>query len=196
MPSATVESGMTGTTDDAAPPDIETVFPELAAIEDPALREGVRAVWTTAYAETGADPSLPWLPPDHRGEYPGDVTLVGHLRDVTAVAIEVADALTERGYAVDLDLVIAGALVHDVSKPYEFDDGAVSETGRLVPHPHYGVHLTAEAGLPVAIQHVVLSHSGRGAVEPATLEAEIVARADEIVSRATRLGARTDPLVE
>ena len=176
--------------------DVDAVFPELAAIEDDALRAGVSEAWATAFAETGADPSLPWLPPGRRGEYPGDVTLVGHLRDVTAVAVDVAETLHGRGYDLDLDVVLAGALVHDLSKPYEFDHDAVSEVGRLVPHPHYGVHLAARAGLPLAVQHVVLSHSGKSAVEPVTVEAAVVQRADEIVSRATRFGARSEPFVE
>ena len=68
----------------------------------------------------------------------------------------------------------------------------IDDVGRLLGHPHYGVHLAAEAGLPVAVQHVVLAHSHRTAVEPATLEAEIVRRVDEVAAAAVRRRAVDD----
>jgi hypothetical protein len=93
---------------------------------------------------------------------------------------------------VDLDTVIAGALVHDVSKLYEFDGMERTEVGELLGHPCYGVAVVSRANLPVEIAHVVLSHSPRTSVEPATLEAELVRRADEAAAASIRAGAVDD----
>ena len=107
---------------------------------------------------------------------------------MTACAVGLADSLLERrpDIAVDLDTVIAGALVHDVSKLYEFDREARTELGDLLGHPYYGVAVVSQANLPVAVAHVVLSHSPKTSVEPATLEAELVGRADEAAAAAAR----------
>ena len=170
--------------------DIESVFPEIEGIEDDGLRTGVATAWTTAAGVNGLDvadlPEQPWLPPERRAEDPE--RLVDHVRDVTACAVGLAESLLERrpDVAVDLDTVIAGALVHDVSKLYEFDREARTELGDLLGHPHYGVAVVSQANLPVAVAHVVLSHSPKTSVEPATLEAELVGRADEAAAAAAR----------
>ena len=169
--------------------DIESVFPEIEGIEDDGLRTGVATAWTTAAGVNGLDvadlPEQPWLPPGRRAEDPE--RLVDHVRDVTACAVGLAESLLERrpDVAVDLDTVIAGALVHDVSKLYEFDREARTELGDLLGHPRYGVAVVSQANLPVAVAHVVLSHSPKTSVEPATLEAELVRRADEAAAAAT-----------
>lgn len=171
-------------------PDIERVFPELAAIEDDDLRAGVRTAWETAVAETAVEDleAAPWFPPAQRELGLGDERLVPHVRDVAAGAIALAETLEERrGTAVDRDTVLAGALVHDVSKLYEFDGMAETPVGDLLGHPYYGVYAVARAGLPVELAHVVLSHTPRTNVEPATLEAELVRRADEAAAAAIRL---------
>ena len=170
--------------------DIESVFPEIEGIEDDGLRAGAATAWTTAAGVNGLDvadlPEQPWLPPERRAEDPE--RLVDHVRDVTACAVGLAESLLERrpDVAVDLDTVIAGALVHDVSKLYEFDREARTELGDLLGHPYYGVALVSQANLPVAVAHVVLSHSPKTSVEPATLEAELVGRADEAAAAAAR----------
>ena len=174
---------------------VRSAFPELDRIADDALRAGVVRSWATAMAENGVEDldAVPWFPPVQRdlgidGEY-----LVRHVRDVTAGAVALAETLAERrDPAFSMDLVVAGALVHDVSKLYEYHDGEETAVGDLLGHPYYGVHVVAAAGLPVDLQHVVLSHTSRTAVEPATLEAEIVRRADEVAASAIRLRVLSD----
>jgi hypothetical protein len=48
------------------------------------------------------------------------------------------------------------------------------------------------AGLGSEVAHVVLSHSSRTVVEPATIEAELVRRTDEAAAAAIRTRAVTD----
>lgn len=112
---------------------------------------------------------------------------------MTACALALAETLIERRAAeIDMDTLVTGALVHDVSKLYEFDGTDATPVGALLGHPYYGVHVVARAGLPTEIAHIVLSHTQRTNVEPATLEAEIVRRADEAAAAAIRMEAVSD----
>ncbi|MFC7226611.1 HD domain-containing protein [Salinirubellus salinus] len=182
---------------------VREVFPEADEIGDPALREGVLAAWAGACEDAGVETAeslraLPWLPPVQRAlGVPADAErLVPHVRDVTAGAVSLAGALVaRRETAVDTDLLVAGALVHDVSKLVEFDGMDATRTYDLLGHPYWGVHVVARAGLPVELAHVVLSHTSRTDVDPAFLEAELVRRADEAAANAIRL-AYVDDLRE
>jgi len=134
--------------------------------------------------------AVPWFPPAQRDLGVEDEWLVPHVRDVTACAASLAETLVERrGADLSLETVVAGALVHDVSKPYEFDGMDETPVGDLLGHPYYGVHAVAAAGLPVELAHIVLSHTPLTPVEPATLEAEVVRRADEAAAAAIRATA-------
>ncbi|WP_255195422.1 HD domain-containing protein [Halorarius litoreus] len=176
-------------------PDVLAAFPELADIDEPDLRDGVRDCWATACADNAVDDleAVPWFPPAQRGHGIEDEYLVGHVRDVVAGARALAESLeASRGAEIDHDLLLAAALVHDVSKLYEFDGMEETAVGDLLGHPHYGVHCVAAAGLPVECAHVVLSHTSRTTVEPAFLEAELVKRADEAAAAAIRLTVLDD----
>jgi putative nucleotidyltransferase with HDIG domain len=175
---------------------VEATFPELDAIDDPELRAGVVAAWRDAATDAGVTDldAVPWLPPVERDlGIVGEERLVDHVRDVTACARALAATLADRrGADVDRDLLVAGALVHDVSKLAEFDGHESTPVFDLLGHPYYGVHLVARAGLPVELAHVVLSHTHRTTVEPAFLEAALVRRADEVAATAIRAGAVDD----
>lgn len=179
---------------------IDTVFPEIETIEDGTLRAGVAAAWRTAAEENGLEiadlASVPWFPPGQRelGLAAEEATLVDHVRDVTACAVGLADACSSRPSLPepDLDTVVAGALVHDVSKLYEFDGMEPTAIGELLGHPYFGIVVAARAELPVELLHVVLAHSHRTAVDPATLEATIVRRADEVAADGIRAAELED----
>lgn len=180
--------------------EIEAVFPELEGIEDDSLRTGIASAWTTAAGINGFDieelPAVPWLPPAQTelGMEASDALLVDHVRDVTACAVSLAESLLSRNddLEIDIDTVIAGALIHDVSKLYEFDGMERTEVGDLLGHPYYGVAVVSRANLPVEMAHIVLSHTSRTSVEPATLEAELVRRADEAAAASLRSSAVDD----
>ena len=141
---------------------VRAAFPELEAVEDDDLRAGVVRAWTTAMAENGVDDlaTVPWLPPTQRELGLEEARLVDHVRDVTDCALALAETLTERReLALSLDTVVAGALVHDVSKLAEFDGMDATPVYDLLGHPYYGVHVVARAGLPVELAHIVLSHT-------------------------------------
>ncbi len=170
-------------------------FPEIESIEDRSLREGVLTAWTTAMAETGVDDlyGVPWYPPIQTDLDLQDERLVPHVNEVIEAATGLADTVAARA-ALDLDrdVLLAAAIVHDVSKLYEFDGLDPTAVGELLGHPHYGIHVTAAAGLPVEIQHALAAHSPNTAVEPATIEAEILLRADQVAASAIKLGGVED----
>lgn len=177
--------------------EVRATFPELADIERDNLRTGVVDAWALALEENG-EPDLaavPWLGPYQAVLGLTDESLADHIRDVTAAAVGIADAFLDRpGPAVDIDrdVVVAGALVHDVSQLAECDGAEWTATGRLLGHPHYGVYVTRTAGLPETIQHIVLSHTTVTDVDPGTIEAAIVERADGATANMLRSRALDD----
>ncbi|QLG63165.1 HD domain-containing protein [Halorarum salinum] len=184
-------------TDTAAGDDPADAFPSLDDVEDPTLRAGVRDAWAIALAESGWDDlaSVPWLPDEQERLGLPDETLVEHVNDVVELSRSMAEVLGgRRGDVVSTDLVLAGALIHDVSKLLEFAPDSPGGTAYydLLGHPYAGVHVCESAGLPVELSHVVLSHSRRTAVEPATMEAVLVARADAVAAAAIRSRALDD----
>lgn len=166
----------------APEPEVLEAFPEIDEITDPDLREKVARTWSEALAESPHDSleSVPYLP-KYR-EYLGEEVLPNHVRQVTRMAIAVADAAsTVYGDDVlDRDTVVAGALLHDVSKVIETPPAGEDpdEIGELLGHPHYGQYLLAREGLPVDLQHIALSHSPKTGVGIRTAEALVVWAAD------------------
>ena len=117
--------------------------------------------------------------------------LLQHSVDVAGIAI----ALAEQIGNVDKDLVVAGALLHDIGKLREISSQIgfpYTNEGRLLGHIAMSIIIVQEAAaklkLPSArleqLQHILLSHHGdneKGSpVECATKEAFIVHYADEI----------------
>lgn len=160
----------------------------LDELADEDLRDRIVQVWETALdkGDYGTLEEIEWIP-ELEGIADGADQL-SHQSDVTAIAIALVDVVTEQRPELDIDrdTVIAGALLHDVSKLVERSDEFVSSrasgSSSYLPHPHYGVHLLAEAGMPLHLQHIVLSHSPLSNVEPQTIEADIVTLADEIAA--------------
>lgn len=171
---------------------VRDAFPSVADIEDEDLGDSVVDAWEIALTENGSPDldSVLWFGPYQAKLGLSDEYLVDHIGDVVAAATALAGAFIDRRDApIDLDIVTAGALVHDMSHVAEFDGSAWSPVGELLGHPHYGVYAARRAGLPLEVQHIVLSHPPTTATDPATLEAEIVARADAATASAIKARA-------
>jgi 3'-5' exoribonuclease len=99
---------------------------------------------------------------------------VGGLAEHTLNVARLCEAVMQVHPRLDHDVLIAGALLHDIGKVQEYETGAaISQTdeGRLVGHTVIGHHLIANAiarieGFPeelaLRVEHVVLSHHGKG----------------------------------
>lgn len=176
---------------------IRSAFPEIDSIEDEELKCKLVHAWATSITENEIEDlmEVPWLPPTQYELSLPNESLVCHIRDVTSCAVALAEILLERrgeNLSLDMDTVIAGSIVHDVSKLVEFDGMNETTVYNLLGHPYYGVHIAARADLHPEFAHIILSHTNRTEVEPATIEAEVIKRADEIAASAIRWQATED----
>ena len=164
---------------------VEKLWPELEWITDRGLREKVAATWVRAFELSPLTPEdldhIPFtlLVPDCRA------TFMEHKRCVVHIARRSAEAMTEflgRTLKIDLDTVIAGAILADVGKllEYEVADGKArqSQRGELLRHPFTGVALAMGCGVPEAVCHIIAAHAAEGDVVKRTTEAIIVHHAD------------------
>jgi putative nucleotidyltransferase with HDIG domain len=108
-----------------------------------------------------------------------------HKRCVVHIARRAAESMQGflgRSLPIDMDTVIAGAILADVGKLLEYEkvDGKVRQStrGELLRHPFTGVALAMECGVPDAICHVIAAHAGEGNMVKRTTEAFIVHHAD------------------
>lgn len=158
---------------------IEELFPELSEMKKSELRESVVTAWLLALKKGGWKleqlEEVPWTL-----LIPTAGSLVAHTRRVVRMAMAVA---REKGH-LDLDLIIAGSLLHDVGKllEYELKDGRAvkSSYGKLVRHPISGYALALEAGLPLEVAHIIMAHSKEGESVEKTPEAILVHHCDFI----------------
>jgi len=133
--------------------------------------------------------------------------LLEHTLSVTGLAARVADHYPR----LDRDLLLAGALVHDIAKVREFRYQAppfeYTDRGRLLGHLVLGVEMVRQAasgvdGLPEQrleeLLHLVLSHHGRhefGApVLPMTPEAILLHHLDDMDAKMNMMERLQDEL--
>lgn len=174
---------------------IAETFPRVETIADDRLREGTIDAWAIALVDNGMDDleTAQWYPTRQKELGTGDELLIDHVQDVTELSIEMAHVMSDRRPVdVSLDLLITGALVHDVSKVYEYAGYDPTPIYDLLGHPYYGVASVAMARLPPEVAHIVLAHSPLTAVEPATIEALIVRYADEVATAGIKLTQVSD----
>ena len=164
---------------------VEQLWPELKWIQDAALRESVTRTWVRAF-------ELSPLKPEDLLEIPFTllvpncpVTFMDHKRCVVHIARKSAEAMHEflgRSLPIDMDTVIAGALLADVGKLLEYErvDGKArqSERGKLLRHPFTGVALAMECGVPDRVCHIIAAHAAEGSHVKRSTEALIVHHAD------------------
>ena len=168
---------------------VRAELPEVEEIRAPELRAKVIEAWALALASSSFG-AIAEIEPSGN---PGVNTLrrgsqIDHIRGVTRLAMRIADEMSALmpDLRLDRDLVIAGALCHDVGKPWEFDpanrrrwESAPRAAGLpSVRHPAFGVHVCFTVGLPEAVAHCAAAHSGEGELLVRSLENTIVHHAD------------------
>lgn len=120
--------------------------------------------------------------------------LAEHTYGVTATAINEANLYANnKGMKINFDLVITGALLHDIGKIEEYTiDGEISELGKYLSHIVLGIEdidrccethkLDKNSEKMILLKHVIASHHGKyefGSPNlPAIPEAFIVSQAD------------------
>jgi putative nucleotidyltransferase with HDIG domain len=166
---------------------IDELWPELAWIKDKELREVTTKTWQLALERSVLTPKdLNRIPftllagPDLK------VSFMDHKRCVVHVARESALKMIDffgEELPIDLDVVIAGAILADVGKllEYELDEKGNSYQGtygKYLRHPFSGVSLAEECGVPAQVCHIIAAHAGEGDLVKRSVEAYIVHHAD------------------
>lgn len=176
-------------------------LPELELIKNDALREKVIDAWALALSQTEYR-RIEDMPSEGVPGTPKHVrhTQADHFRGTALIALGMAEQAEKilGPLDIDLDMVIAGGLIHDIGKAYEFSprnqkrwqENPARYGSPAVRHSGYGLHLCLTAGLPEELAHIAGYHSGGGEGEwiKRSLIGHLVADADlaywHIVDRA------------
>ncbi len=169
--------------------DIDEIFQkQLARIGDEKLRRSVVKAWVLGCERGGYETvqqlyEMPFtLLTDTHG-----VSFAEHTIAVTEGAIALADAqrrtYRQMPYEIDMDRLIAGALLHDVGKLLEIQrDGSgghvKSRNGKCMRHPISGTVVASEAGCPDEVLNIIACHAKEGEGRPQVVETVLVHLAD------------------
>jgi putative nucleotidyltransferase with HDIG domain len=164
-------------------------LPEIAEIGNADLRRKAVEAWAFALSHSSFG-RISDIPP---GGNPGMNVLkrgsqADHLRGVARLALQIAETflLQRPEVCIDRDVVLTGALCHDVGKCYEFDPENLtrwaedpSATGQpTLRHTVFGTYVCLTVGLPEEIAHIACAHSLEGQHIGVSSECMIVRHAD------------------
>jgi putative nucleotidyltransferase with HDIG domain len=165
--------------------DVSRLWPELEWIADGELKEQVARTWERALELSplvAAD--LERIPFTLLVE-DCPATFMEHKRCVVHIARRSAESMLEfmgTSLPIDLDVVVAGAILADVGKLLEYEqvggETRQSARGKALRHPFTGVALAMEAGVPDAVCHIIAAHAAEGDLVQRSTEAIIVHHAD------------------
>lgn len=160
---------------------------ELSWIENKDLRNKTAKTWEVALERSvlsGEDlnkiPFTLLAGPDLK------VSFMDHKRAVVHIAkesgIKMNDFFKDE-LPVDMDILIAGAILADVGKllEYELDENGKSKQGnygKYLRHPFSGVSLAEQCGVPAEVCHIIAAHAGEGDMIKRSTEAYVVHHAD------------------
>ena len=124
---------------------------------------------------------------------------------------DVADAIAHIYTQVDRDILVAGALLHDIGKTIEYENPIApvqTAEGKLCGHIAIGYHefktvvdsLGITSEVPMLLEHMILAHHGTlefgSPVMPATREALLLSEIDMLDSRQMILDKALDQVKE
>jgi 3'-5' exoribonuclease len=180
--------------------DVARLWEKLDRARRSVRSAALRAVLDCVFGDDGFREQFERAPGSTKGHHAKLGGLLQHTVEVANIAVTAAKAVRR----ANVDLVTAGALLHDVGKveAYEIGPGGFAQTpcGLLVGHVVLGVlHLERRLqalGAPpctegqlLELRHMILSHHGKqefgSPVVPMTVEAQIVHQADDASAKAT-----------
>lgn len=156
-------------------------------IKDESLREKTAKTWELALERSVLTPAdLNRIPFTLLCGADLKVTFMDHKRSVVHIAKDAGEKINAMFHGelpVDMDVLIAGAILCDVGKLVEYEltaDGAAvqGKYGKLLRHPFSGVSLAEQCGVPPEVCHIIAAHAGEGNLVKRTTEAYIVHHAD------------------
>jgi putative nucleotidyltransferase with HDIG domain len=167
--------------------EILKLWPELNWIKDELLREKTAKTWELALEKSvltiddlNKIPFTLLTGPDLK------VTFIDHKRSVVHIAKDAGEKINAMYHGelpVNMDVLIAGAILCDVGKllEYELDENGNSKQGvygKYLRHPFSGVSIAEQCGVPADVCHIIATHAGEGNLVKRTTEAYIVHHAD------------------
>jgi len=165
---------------------VYNLWPELEWIQDPELKYKTAHTWSLALERSVLTPKdLTTIPftllcgPDLK------VSFMAHKHCVVHIARDAGmkmNSFFENELPVDMDVLIAGAILADVGKllEYELKDGKAiqGKYGKYIRHPFSGVALAEQCNVPPEVCHIIAAHAGEGDMIKRSVEAYIVHHAD------------------
>jgi 7,8-dihydroneopterin 2',3'-cyclic phosphate phosphodiesterase len=163
---------------------VESLLQDLTKIQDIDLRKKVIEIWAEAWRDGNFEKpeDMNWL---ESWRHIFTWSNVDHTNQATAFAIGIAKLAQEiMGVEVNMDYLIAGALVHDVDKGVMYDGKTREETpiGKFLPHSAYSVYLALKHKLPIEIVHMISTHTSYSVKRQMTAEALILHMADYLTA--------------
>lgn len=169
------------------PKGLKELFPAFLEIKDDELREKSMSALKLAMEKGGWDEESIVTCPVTLNWEKCDVSLVEHVNDVVTLCMAEFKLLEKyykrRNVPFCRDLVIAGALLHDIGKltefvPIESGGAAHGDNYELMRHPLSGALIASQAGLPDEIVHLIAVHSFEGDRSYQTPESSFVRSID------------------
>lgn len=166
---------------------VRELWPELDWITDESLRNKVARTWAIALERSALKAEDLENIPFTLLCGPGlNVSFMDHKRCMVHIAKECGQKMNEffgTELPVDMDVLIAGAILADVGKllEYELDKNGNTIQGRhgqYLRHPFSGVSLAEECSVPPEVCHIIATHANEGDLVKRTTESYIVHHAD------------------
>ncbi|MDH3268227.1 MAG: HD domain-containing protein [Ignavibacteria bacterium] len=164
---------------------VKKIWPEIEWIKDKDLREKTLDCWIYAIENSVLSPEDLEVIPFSLLINDCNITFMNHKRTAVQLSVDIAKRMKENfggDINIDMDLIIAGAILIDVGKLIEYDtvDGKLttSKAGKLLRHPFSGVAIADRFGLPPEVQHIIAYHAKEGDDAKRSVEAIIVHHAD------------------
>jgi putative nucleotidyltransferase with HDIG domain len=165
--------------------EVNRLWPELEWIENQDLRRKTAKTWELALEKSVLTiddlQSIPFT------MLAADVTVsfMAHKRAVVHIAKscgELMNRFFKADLPVDMDVLIAGAILADVGKLLEYElkagQAVQGKYGKYLRHPFSGVSLAEACGVPPEVCHIIAAHAHEGDLIKRSTEAYIVHHAD------------------
>ncbi len=166
---------------------VKELWPELEWIQDEVLKEKTTKVWEIALERSVLSArDLEKIPFTLLCGPELKVSFMDHKQCVVHIAKESGEKMNsffKKELPVDMDVLVAGAILCDVGKLLEYvldeNNNAIQGSyGKYIRHPFSGVSLAEECGIPPEVSHIIATHAGEGDMVKRSTEAYIVHHAD------------------
>ena len=165
--------------------DVLKIWPEINWIKNENLREKVLNCWTYAIEKSVLNIDDLNTIPFSLLIKDCNISFMNHKRTAVQLSVDIAKRMKENfgdQIKIDMDILIAGAILIDVGKLVEYDkiDGnlTTSKAGKVLRHPFSGVAIADRFELPPEVQHIIAYHAKEGDSAKRSIEAIIVHHAD------------------